>query len=147
MAETVAERLTRLETKMCLKFEEMERALVIARENIEADKILARDQLAHRLEGMNEFQKRMDKLEGTFIPREAVNTDMTAIRNLITSEIKVVGVTLETIKKTLSDTISTQEKSFDNKHDSLSKLVYIGLGIVLALQLFAPFVKIFKFTG
>ena len=143
-------RLVRLETKVCLKFEEMEKALVIARENIEKDKSLAQEQLTRKLEGMNEFQKRMDKLEGTFITRESVTVELNSIRNLITTEIKAIGVTLEAVKKTLTDTMTAMGKSFDDKHDALernfndkysnlARLVYIGLGIMIALQLLWPF--------
>lgn len=64
------ERLVRLETRTDLKFDVMEQALVLAREQIQRDKDLATVTLNHRLEGMNEFQKRMDRLEGTFATKE-----------------------------------------------------------------------------
>lgn len=63
----ILERLVKLETAVGLQFTEMEKALILAREQIERDKRDAANTLNHRLEGMNEFQKRMDKLEGTFI--------------------------------------------------------------------------------
>ena len=40
---------------------------------------LAREQIDHRLTGMNEFQKRMDRLEGTF----ATKTELKALERLI----------------------------------------------------------------
>ena len=74
------ERLVRLEASTYVKFVEIEKAINLAREGID-----------YRLNGMNEFQKRMDKLEGTFATKDNVHV--------------------------------------------LSKLVYVGLGIVLAVQL------------
>lgn len=58
---------------------------------------LAREQMEHRLNGMNEFQKRMDKLEGTFATK--------------------------------------------NDLSSVERLVYIGVGIVIALQFIIGIVK------
>jgi hypothetical protein len=53
-------------------FKEMFRA---NRESID----LARTQMDHRLQGMNEFQKRMDKLEGTF----ATKTELRTVEKLV----------------------------------------------------------------
>ncbi len=82
--------LTEMEERTIIRFESMEKALVLARDLAQADKELARNILEHRLIGMNEFQKRMDKLEGTFATKDQLN--------------------------------------------SLSKLLYIGVGIVITLQ-------------
>jgi hypothetical protein len=54
--------------------------------------ILAKSDLDYRLRGMNEFQKRMDRLESTFVTRDVM--------------------------------------------EKLEKIVYTGLGIVLAIQFF-----------
>jgi len=63
-------RLVRLETKICLKFEELDRALVLAREMREKERLENREVLEHRLEVLNEHQRRMDKLEATFATKE-----------------------------------------------------------------------------
>jgi CHASE3 domain sensor protein len=101
-------RLVRLETKVCLKFEEMEKAIVLAREQIERDKELAKNDLDRRLASMNEFQKRMDKLEGTFATKDYVN-----------------------------DTIA----SINLRINSVEKLVFIGVGILISLQFIFHFFR------
>ena len=73
------ERLVRLEEHVKVRFKELDKALNIAREGID-----------YRLAGMNEFQKRMDRLESTFATKDSLN--------------------------------------------ALTKIVYIGLGIVLGIQ-------------
>ena len=55
------ERLVTLERDTDNKFEAMEKALD-----------LARDMLDKRLAGMNEFQKRIDRLEGTLATKDAL---------------------------------------------------------------------------
>ena len=60
------ERLVRLETKICLKFEELEKAIVLAREISEKDKVLARETIDARLQHMNEFQHQVN-LQGRLI--------------------------------------------------------------------------------
>jgi len=65
-----------------------------------------REQMEHRLAGMNEFQKRMDKLEGTF----ATKTELT-------------------------NAADTAKKGLDN----ISRLVYIGFGILLAVQFLSKY--------
>ena len=89
------ERLVRLETKVHMKFESLEQALMLARQTVKSDRDERKIELDRRLEGMNQFQKRMDKLEGTFATR---------------SELAAV-----------------------------SKLLYIGLGIVAAFQFFMQY--------
>lgn len=116
-------RIVRLETKVCLKFEEMEKATVLAREQIEKDKILARQQLDHRLEGMNEFQRRMDKLEGTFVTKPDLDS---AIRE---TKSDLDGA----IKETKSD-LGGAIKAVSVKSNVIEKLVYTGVGIIVTLQ-------------
>ena len=76
-------RLVRLETKVCLKFEEMEKALVIAREAVGKEMEKATASLNTRLEGMNEFRRQIDKAEGTFAQRETVEKELDAIKRLL----------------------------------------------------------------
>ena len=66
-------RLVRLETKVCLKFEEMEKAVCLAREHAEAARAEAKDIIEHRLETLNEHQRRMDRLEATFATKDMLN--------------------------------------------------------------------------
>ena len=76
-------RLVRLETKVCLKFEEMEKALVIAREAVGKEMEKATASLNTRLEGMNEFRRQIDKAEGTFAKKETVEKELDAIKRLL----------------------------------------------------------------
>ena len=80
-----SDRLVSLETKIDLKFDEIEKNLALAKYNLD-----------YRLQGMNEFQKRMDKLEGTFATKSEVATN--------------------------------------------SKLIYMGVGLILALQVVLQFI-------
>ncbi len=95
-------RLVRLETKVCLKFEELEKALVLARETVSAEMNKATSALNSRLEGMNEFRRQMDKQEGTYAKKEAVDREL----------------------------------------DSIKRLLYIGVGLMLAVGIILRFVKL-----
>ena len=87
------ERLVRLEEHVKVRFKELDKALNIAREGID-----------YRLAGMNEFQKRIDRLEGSFATKEQLSV--------------------------------------------VSKVVYVGFGILLGLQaLGAIFFKIWLKGG
>jgi CHASE3 domain sensor protein len=88
------ERLATLETRVCLKFEDLDKALVLARQLAEEEKRLTREQTARHFDDVNNFQKRMDRM---------------------------------------SDALATKEWVTE-KIDALSKLVYIGVGIVLVLE-------------
>lgn len=74
--ESTLERLVRLETKTCLKFKELEKALVIAKEAMD-----------YRLRHLNEFQSRMDKLESTF----ATDTELKSLRELLEDKLLVLS--------------------------------------------------------
>ena len=100
-AKDIAERLARLEEKTSLKFAEMEKALVLARELVDKERIDTKSTLEYRLAGMNEFQKRMDKLEGTFVTKE----NLTIYKDQTAKDIA-----------------------------NISRLVYIGIGVVMAIQ-------------
>lgn len=87
-------RLVRLETKVCLKFEELDKALVLARESTAKELDRASTAMNTRLEGMNEFREQMNKQEATYAKKETVNKEL----------------------------------------DDIKKLLYMGIGIVIALQ-------------
>jgi len=89
-------RLVRLETKLQLKFDELEKALILARQLIEKDKEIATINLNNRLESMNEFRSQMNKAESTYATKDLVETRIS----------------------------------------ELERLVYIGVGLVLAIQFF-----------
>jgi len=107
--EDISNRMVRLETKVCLKFEEMEKALVLARDQIERGRVENKESLDYRLEGMNQFQKRMDKLEGTF----ATKTEVANVYDKVKADIT-----------------------------ANSRLIYIGVGALLAFQIFMAYFKI-----
>lgn len=99
-------RLVRLETKICLKFEEVDRALILARELVERQRQEAKEIIDHGLEILNDHQRRMDKLENTF-----ATTDM----------------------------LQNEVRSITKRQDITDRLVYIGVGIAIALQIFFKF--------
>jgi len=77
------ERLVKLETKTYMKFSEMDRALDLAREGLE-----------HKLEGMNQFQKRMDKLENTFATKDELSESKDRFRKELETVQKFVWIGL-----------------------------------------------------
>ncbi len=83
----VLERLVTLETQN----DERQIALRLARENVEKEKISAKNALDHQLEQMNNLQRKMDKQESTFATKDELQ--------------------------------------------KISRLVYIGLGIMLAIEI------------
>jgi hypothetical protein len=56
------ERLVRLETKIHLKFEALDKALLIAEKQLKEERIYTRDQIAEHFKLVNNSQARMDKL-------------------------------------------------------------------------------------
>jgi hypothetical protein len=90
-------RLVKLETKVCLKFEAMEKAENLARNQLETSRIEAKSQIEkerieaknvidHRLAGMNEYQHRIDKIEGTL----ATKTDLARVEKFVWIGIGIV---------------------------------------------------------
>ena len=66
-------RLVRLETKVHLKFEEIDKAIVLARDMAEKEKMSTKADLDYRLAGMNEFRETLRDQAGTFATKEAVS--------------------------------------------------------------------------
>jgi glucose-6-phosphate isomerase len=101
------ERLVRLETKVDEKFESITCNIKLARDVAEKAETLARNQTDKHFENINNFQKRIDKLEGTFATKEGLDSRIFSLNERI---------------------------------DALSKLVYIGIGGVLVLELVFKFI-------
>jgi len=80
---TIAERLASLETKVHLKFDELDKALVLAAMLAKDDRVNAAKQVHDHFEVINQFQKRMDKMADTFATREWVIERLDPIRKLI----------------------------------------------------------------
>ena len=110
-------RLVRLETKMCLKFEEMDKALNLATGNSEKEKIYTRDQIAEHFKVVNNFQARMDKLSESFAIKKNVDKDIYNLKELIDDKVQNVTKTV----------------------NANTKLLYVGIGIVLTLQVMFKF--------
>lgn len=118
--EDIEVKLARLETKVDLKFEEMEKAIVLAREQIEMQRALAKNDLDIRLEGMNQFRQQINRMEGSLVTKDQLANELKSVREYANGEVRTLGARI----------------------DSLSKLVYMGLGIVIALQVvFKFFIK------
>ena len=109
-SETTIERLARLETKVHLKFLELDKALVLAATNIEKEKVQARDQTKLHFDEVNQFQKRMDKMADQFATREWV-----------------------------LDKLESINKRSDERFDRVNKLIYIGVGLATAIGLMLKF--------
>ena len=98
-SDDIQSRLARLETRTDLKFAEMEKALVLARDLAERDREVATTTLNNRLESMNEFRAQINKAEATYATKDAV----------------------------------------DARIKEIERLVYIGVGLLLALQFLVVF--------
>jgi len=86
----------------------MEKALVLARELVSAERINTQESLTHKLEQMNNLQRKLDKND----ERYATKGELRASNLVIDKEIK-----------------------------SLSRMVYIGLGALLAIQFIIRYLK------
>ena len=103
------ERLVRLETKAQLKFEELEKALVLAREQIERDTTKEKERITEKFEHANNFQQRMERLESTFFTQKEH---------------------------------MTFQENYDIKLDGIKRILYIGVGIVIALEFVLQYIWI-----
>jgi len=116
------QRLARLETKVEEKFCSIKENLVLARDVSKDAKVLARNQLDAHLKGINEFQKRMDKLENTFATKDGVNEKIEGLRTTLDGKINALSIL------------------HGQRINTLTKLVYIGVGGALVLELLLRFI-------
>ena len=114
----ILERLVKLETTVDLGFKSMDNALVLARTTAESDRNRVKSELDHRLTGINEFQHRIDRLEATYVTLTYLDAKLT----------------------NLNETIRALSISFNTQLKSISRIVYIGVGIAIALQFFFTYI-------
>ena len=91
--------------------------------------------IAHRLEVLNHTHAQALEDRSEFVKTAEYN----AKSESILSEIKGVLATVSAQGKSFNDKHDALERNFNDKHSSLARLVYIGLGIMIALQLLWPF--------
>lgn len=84
----ICSRLFRLEAVV----EERKEALKLARDIADKDLQLARQQIDHRLEGHNEWQKRWDKREAILATKEDVNSAVRVLLGIILAVVTILGL-------------------------------------------------------
>lgn len=89
-SESVSERdleiltkLVRLETTVDLGFKTMDKALTLARETSEREKIQARNELDLHLSKLNNAAEKIEKLEGTFATKSEVAKDFKSVNRML----------------------------------------------------------------
>jgi hypothetical protein len=111
------ERLARLETKVHLKFAELDKAIILAANNVEKEKNYTREQNADHFKLVNNFQARMDKMSEAFAVKHDVHSD------------------LDRMKLAFDDKLELLKSLINNN----TKLIYIGVGILLCLEVILRF--------
>lgn len=107
------ERLIKIETAFNLKCIENEKALVLARELIARESCHFAEQLDVKLHNMNNFQHRIDKLTGTLVTKEELEKEVKIVREQTDGKFSINA----------------------GRINDLSRLLYIGIGLVLALEM------------
>lgn len=139
---TIRDRLTRIETEVRLGFREMDKALVLARNTAEKDKTLAKDENDKHFETLNQNKERMDRLELTFASKDDLSREIRSVNTALLSEVRVIGNAMLTMEGNFGKNIENLKDSFRTEMRNLSRLVYIGLGIAIAIQFFFKYVKV-----
>ena len=110
---SILERLVRLETKTCLEFTNLDKAVVLAREQVERDKQAAKEQVKE-----------------TFATLQALNREVKELNEKIGAS---VNDTIAKMDK-ISEKFEKQRETSEAKNESLKRLVWMGAGGVLCLN-------------
>jgi len=110
---SILERLVRLETSTPIEFKNLDKAIVIAREQIEKDKITAKEQV-------NE----------TFATLQALNREVKELNEKIGAS---VNDTIAKMDK-MSEKFEKRKEVTDLENAGIKKLVWIGVGIAICLS-------------
>jgi membrane-bound lytic murein transglycosylase B len=119
----IIERLARIETIVDIKFKEIEKAREVSWDQLEKELTLAKEvhdndrtssasSLEYKLQTMNNFQRRMEKLEAEFVTNKILNDEVNKLSVKIDSE-------LGKIKQ---------------KIDADRKIIHIGIGVAVSFQ-------------
>ena len=138
----ILDRIARVETEIKVRFEEWDKARVLAHEAFEKDIVLAREQvdkelklakemhdvewkrtqeqIQFKLDIQNQYQKKIDRLENTFTSKDVLTNLEEKIKLFHASDIKII----------------------DHQFDTVKRLVYTGVGIAIGLHLVSGFLFI-----
>lgn len=110
----IVERITRLETKFDIRFQELDKALVLARNQLEQQKKEAKDTIDFRLKGMD---------EGTFATTAELKSNISDVRKDINTSVSE-----------LRNNINSNYSDLRGKIAANDRLIYIGMGFLICLQ-------------
>jgi len=151
------ERLVRLETEVHKdqelrkdKCEAIQASIKLAKETVKEAETLARTQVDKHFETVNNFQKRIDRAEATYATVNGTDTKIATTKEVLESKIEALSSRvdtkidsiregLESKLEALDERIDTQSKSVEQDIEKVSRLVYIGVGLVLAIEFVARF--------
>jgi len=111
--QSILERLTRLETSTPLEFKNLDKAIILARDQIDKDKSAAKEQI-----------------NATFATLQALNIEVKELNEKI---IASVNDTCARIEK-FSDKLEKRKEASDIENASIKRLVWIGAGVALCLS-------------
>jgi hypothetical protein len=153
------ERVSAIETEIEVRFQERDKARDLARDNLRREVELARhqlkteielarqvhdkerertqEQIQYKLDIQNNYQKKIDRLENTFAPTKYVDDAAAVVSEKITR-----------METSLKENQLNNHKMQDHKIEALSRVVYIGFGIMIGLQfVFGLIVMILRHLG
>jgi hypothetical protein len=131
---TMRDRLIKIETEVHLSFGFLKDALCLARETAERDRTSTHAEYEKHFEILNQHKAAMEKLEISFATKDDLAREVKLINVTLLSKIDTIGNAMIAMANTFSDKLTNTEKSVDKELKSLSRIVYIGLGIAITLQ-------------
>jgi len=111
-------------------------SIKLAREVAEKSEILARTQVDRHFEVVNNFQKRIDRAEGTYATKEGTDIKISTAEERLEVKIEALASRVDTKIASVREGLDVKIGALDEKADAQSKTLNIGIGIVLAVQAF-----------
>jgi len=133
----ILERLAALEVFTKQTFSQINSNVALARELVEKDRKETRDYVAGKFEGFNQWQQRFDRLEGELVRRIDLDKEVNTARQFTDQALSIAKELTKLAEKTVNDRIN----GIGTRVDKTERMLYIGVGIVLAIQFLLHFFK------
>lgn len=124
------ERLTTLEVSIEQNFKRIDSNVALARDIVEKDRTETRDLLEAKFEAFNQWQRRFDRLEGELVKKSELEKEVVVARQFTDQALS----TARDVTTVAERNIKTTLEGIHHRMNSIERLVYIGVGLTLAVQ-------------
>lgn len=133
----ILERLTKLEVSTEQSFMQISNNVALARDLVEKDRKETKDFIEGRFAATNQWQHRFDRLEGELVRKSELDKEVETARKFTDQALTIARDLTHVAEKAVSQRLA----DIGIRVSSVERMLYIGIGVILAIQFVLHYLK------